>query len=217
MSDSLILAIFLTLAGGFQDAYSYNCRGQVFANAQTGNIVLFGQNLATGQFTQAAHYLAPVTAFALGVYFAEWIRLKYQDSTQIHWRQSVLLGEVFLLTIAGLLPSSQNMLANVLLSFACAMQVNAFRKFHGLPCATTMCIGNMRSAAALLCGYHLTSDRTLCQKSSHYFFVIVIFLLGAALGAVCSQSFGLRAIWIAAVFQLIGCILMFFQHPVSSS
>lgn len=55
MSDSWLLAVFLTLAGGFQDAYSYNCRGQVFANAQTGNIVLLGQNLATG------HQAAPCT------------------------------------------------------------------------------------------------------------------------------------------------------------
>ena len=48
MSESMPLAIFLTLAGGLQDAYSYNCRGKVFANAQTGNIVLLGQNLAEG-------------------------------------------------------------------------------------------------------------------------------------------------------------------------
>ena len=33
MSDSLRLGTVLTLAGGLQDAYSYNCRGQVFANA----------------------------------------------------------------------------------------------------------------------------------------------------------------------------------------
>ena len=39
MSESMSLAVLLTLAGGFQDAYSYNCRGRVFANAQTGNIV----------------------------------------------------------------------------------------------------------------------------------------------------------------------------------
>ena len=45
ISESLALGIFLTLAGGFQDAYSYNVRDHVFANAQTGNIVLLGQNI----------------------------------------------------------------------------------------------------------------------------------------------------------------------------
>ena len=48
MSESMPLAIFLTLAGGLQDAYSYNCRGKVFANAQTGNMLLFGVNLSAG-------------------------------------------------------------------------------------------------------------------------------------------------------------------------
>ena len=45
MSDSLRVAMLLALAGGFLDAYTYVTRGGVFANAQTGNIVLFGINL----------------------------------------------------------------------------------------------------------------------------------------------------------------------------
>ena len=70
MSESMPLAIFLTLAGGLQDAYSYNCRGKVFANAQTGNIVLLGQNLAEGNWGVALHYLIPLLAFISGVYVA---------------------------------------------------------------------------------------------------------------------------------------------------
>ena len=66
MSESLLLAVFLTLAGGFQDAYSYNCRGEVFANAQTGNIVLLGQNLAQGSWQEALHYILPLGAFISG-------------------------------------------------------------------------------------------------------------------------------------------------------
>ena len=74
MSDSLRLGTVLTLAGGLQDAYSYNCRGQVFANAQTGNIVLLGQSLAGGQWVVALHYVFPLLAFLAGVYASEWVR-----------------------------------------------------------------------------------------------------------------------------------------------
>ena len=49
-SESIELGILLALSGGFMDAYSYLARGQVFANAQTGNMLLFGVNLARGQF-----------------------------------------------------------------------------------------------------------------------------------------------------------------------
>lgn len=34
MSDTFRAAVFVTLSGGFQDAYTYISRGQVFANAQ---------------------------------------------------------------------------------------------------------------------------------------------------------------------------------------
>ena len=40
MSENFILGIMLALTGGFLDAYTYITRGGVFANAQTGNIVL---------------------------------------------------------------------------------------------------------------------------------------------------------------------------------
>ena len=40
MSESFPTAAFLSISGGLQDAYTYVFRGKVFANAQTGNIVL---------------------------------------------------------------------------------------------------------------------------------------------------------------------------------
>lgn len=214
MSESMLLAVFLTLAGGFQDAYSYNIRGEVFANAQTGNIVLLGQNLAQRNFQAALRYLLPLTAFIGGVYVTEWVHHLWKEYQKIHWRQIVLLAEAVLLIIVGLLPHSMDVPANVILSFACAMQVNGFRKFKGMPSATTMCIGNMRNATALLCKYHITKDKVLRKKSMHYYLVIFIFAVGAAVGAVMSMHVGLRAIWIAAALLFIGFVLMFIKEDL---
>ncbi len=69
-SESIELGILLALSGGFMDAYSYLARGQVFANAQTGNMLLFGVNLASGQFQHALLYICPVLAFWLGIFLA---------------------------------------------------------------------------------------------------------------------------------------------------
>ncbi len=33
MSESMLTAVFIILSGGLQDAYTYLCRGKVFANA----------------------------------------------------------------------------------------------------------------------------------------------------------------------------------------
>ena len=92
------------------------------------------------------------------------------------------------------------------------LQVNAFRKFHGIPCATTMCIGNMRSATEMLCKYQVTGNQELKKKSMHYYFVILVFAVGAAMGALFIRQIGDRTIWIAAILLLAGFVLMFIKE-----
>ena len=145
MSEAFRTVMFLSASGGLQDAYTYIGRGKVFANAQTGNIVLMSQSLFDGDLSRFAHYFIPVLSFALGVAAAECIRLRWREARRVHWRQLVLLAEIVLLFVVGFFPAAWDMGANALVSFPCAMQVQAFRKVHGYPFASTMCIGNLRS------------------------------------------------------------------------
>ena len=48
MSEAFVTSVFLALSGGFQDAYTYFTREEVFSNAQTGNIVLMSTHLMMG-------------------------------------------------------------------------------------------------------------------------------------------------------------------------
>mgnify|MGYP002690442360 CR=1 FL=1 len=89
-------------------------------------------------------------AFAAGVYFAEGIRNRYHLMEKFHWRQLILLIEIALLFVVGFIPNNLDWLANMLVSFVCAMQVQSFRKVHGNAYASTMCIGNMRSGMQYL-------------------------------------------------------------------
>ena len=66
MSETFRLGALLTVVGGFLDTYTYLSRGGVFANAQTGNIVLLGLSLAQGNYEMLLHYLIPILAFAAG-------------------------------------------------------------------------------------------------------------------------------------------------------
>ena len=150
MSESFITAAFLSVSGGLQDAYTYIFRGKVFANAQTGNIVLLGQNLVDRNWRICVHYAVPLLFFALGIAAAECIKQKFQNMQQFHWRQIVVLCEIFLLLIVGFLPIRLNLIANAMVSFSCAMQVQAFRKVNGYAFASTMCIGNIRCLVCIL-------------------------------------------------------------------
>ena len=218
MSEAFITALFLSVSGGLQDVYTYLYRGKVFANAQTGNIVLMAVKLFAGEWGETLRYLMPLCAFALGIFVAEFIRLKLKRMQWLHWRQLVVLFEILLLFVVGFLPQELNLLANSLVSFSCAMQVQSFRKVNGYAFASTMCIGNLRSGMESLCAYGKTKDKKILQKSGYYFGIIFLFAIGAALGGHMIKYIGAKTIWISCLILLISFLCMFIkeekeEHP----
>lgn len=209
MSDALRTMVFLTLSGGFQDGYTYMARGQVFANAQTGNVILFGVHFCGGEWATALRYLVPVAAFGAGVYFSAWVRHRFGDRQRLHWRQMVLGIEILLLFLVGFIPAELNLAANVLVSFVCAMQVQAFRKVRGSAYASTMCIGNLRSGVQCLFDWRHNGDTAALRKALRYLTIITVFAVGAVLGCLTSQMWGLRVIWCSCALLGVSFLLMF--------
>ena len=217
MSESFLTAVFLSLSGGLQDAYTYLFRGKVFANAQTGNIVLLSANIMDGQWDRVLHYLVPLCAFALGVLVAEKMRERFRNMQRLHWRQLVVLGEVLLLFAVGFLPEEQNLLANAIVSFSCAMQVQAFRKVDGYAFASTMCIGDLRSGVEALCIWRKTREPKARDRMVRYFGIILLFALGAGVGSVGASQLGGKTIWISCLLLLVSFLLMFIREDLEEN
>lgn len=209
MSESLPLVILLTLSGGFMDAYSFICRDEVFANAQTGNLLLFGVNLSKGNFHLAWQYALPVLSFAFGIAVAEIIKMYFKNARRFHWRQAVLMAEVVILFIVAFIPQSLNLFANSLISFACGAQVESFRKVNGNGIATTMCIGNLRVAVQNICNYGFTKNKEEKKTGLLYLAIIGIFVIGAITGSLCIHLWYEKAIIVSSIFLLIGFAIMF--------
>ncbi len=210
MSETFRLGALLAVCGGFLDAYTYLCRGHVFANAQTGNVVLLGLNLAQGQVAEALGYVIPIVAFALGIVLAELLRGAF-CKRRLHWRQAVILVEVGILLFVAFLPQGRwDTTANVLVAFVCAMQVQTFRKMQGSVYATTMCTGNLRSGTELLVDYFKTGDKSLLKKGLAFYGIILFFIVGAALGAFFAVVLGIWAVLVAAGLLLCALGMMFF-------
>ena len=211
ISETLLVGALLAVVGGFLDAYTYLCRGGVFANAQTGNIVLVGVRLAQSNFAGCLYYLAPMVAFAAGIFIAEDIRQRYQKHDKIHWQQVVIVFEALALAAIAFIPQSGDMAANVLVSFVCSLQVQSFRKIHGNAYATTMCTGNLRSATECLQAFGRTKNTADFKNSLRYYSVIAFFMLGAAAGALLTRIFGIRSIFFACAVLLAVFILLFVE------
>lgn len=212
MSEAFITSIFLALSGGFQDAYTYNTRDGVFSNAQTGNVVLMSQHIMVGNWVNGLRYLLPILAFAAGVFLAEQWQSRYKYAKLFHWRQGIILMEIAILAIVGCMPLSMNMAANCLVSFSCAMQVQAFRKVAGLDYASTMCIGNLRSGTAALSLYMREHNPEQLSRAARYFSIIFFFAVGAGIGGNLSLRYGIHVIWISVGILAVSFLLMHLEH-----
>ena len=215
MSESIELGVILAIAGGFMDAYSYMCRGQVFANAQTGNMLLFGINLSEGNFKIAFTYFCPVIAFAIGIALADIVRIRINNESMFHWRQVSVFFEMIVLLIVSFFPQTLNLVANSLTSLACGIQVESFRKIHGNGIATTMCIGNLRSGTQNICAYFNLKEKESLFKGILYYGIIFFFIIGAVIGNFCVRFYGERAIRICAFIHFIAFIMMFVDREKS--
>lgn len=216
MSESFFLCALLAITGGFLDIYTYVVRGKVFANAQTGNIVLFGLNIAEGNIKKSFYYFIPILAFILGVLIAEQIRKHFKSNRKIHWRQVIIGIEMITILIVSFIPQGKfNMFVNVAISFICSMQVESFRKVNGNTFATTMCTGNLRSATETLFHYVQTKNIFMIKKSLQYYAIIVFFILGAILGTIFTKLFVEKSILICFFILSVVFIVMFINKDDS--
>ncbi len=208
-AESFLIGSLLALVGGFLDGYTYISRGKVFANAQTGNMVLLGLRISEGKPLDALHYLLPIAAFAAGVLLAEWIKSHYSGNRAFHWRQLILAIEITLLFGIGFVPDGKlNPYVNVAVSFICALQVESFRTLHELTYSSTMCTGNLRSGTEQLFRFFKTRERAFLENSLHYFGIIIVFITGAVLGFLLTNALWERAIWIPGVLLLLALLLL---------
>ena len=217
MSEAFITALFLSVSGGLQDVYTYLFRGKVFANAQTGNIVLMSVHAFAGEWGEALRYLVPLCAFALGIFAAEFIRLKLREMQWLHWRQLVVLFEILLLFVVGFLPQELNLLANSIVSFSCAMQVQAFRKVNGYAFASTMCIGDLRSGVEAFCIWRKTHEPKAKDRMMRYFGIILLFAVGAGIGSMGAARLAGKTIWISCGLLLVSFALMFIREEIKEN
>lgn len=210
MSDALPLGLLLALTGGILDAYTYLNRGQVFATAETGNLVLLGINCAMGHWRRAAYYLLPISSYAAGLLTTLALHRR-SDRLFFHWRQFVVLAECLAVAAAALIPQGGlDPLVNCMIAFISAMQVQTFRKFRGCACATTMCTGNLRSGVEALYFHLADNEPGALARAGVYFGLILCFIAGAVISGLLSPLLGGRTV-LAALLPLSAAFVLMFK------
>lgn len=207
--ESVRVGILLAIVGGFLDAYTFVGRDGVFANAQTGNIVLLGTCAANGQFKEALLHIPPILACITGVITVESIKKYSAKLFLTDWTQIVLIIEILTIIIVGFIPNNiSNIVVTVIISFVASIQVSSFRKLVDSPYATTMSTGNLRSASQAAFIAVTQKDRSAAIKAIRYFIIIFSFIFGAFGGGILTLKFGEKAIWYTAIVLVLALIIL---------
>lgn len=203
--EQLEIGFLLAMIGGFLDAYTFICFNGIFANAQTGNIVLLGIALIHQSADEVIAYLIPISFFAIGIFVTEFFATHLIKSFFI----VTLIIELFMLTFIGFYPDLlPEFVTLAIISMACSIQLSSFKKISGISYSSTMCTGNLRAAMESLYGYFHKKDRTLLHRFWHYGAIIVFFGVGAVVGAIGSSYFGKSSIFICSALCLILTVII---------
>ena len=187
LSTMFAIASVFAIVGGFLDAYSYLARGHVFANAQTGNVVLFGVRAAAGDWASAWKTLPPIFAYLFGVAVARLLRVRPQKHT---FRATLICQalELFVLLVllffGGFVP---DFCAVPLIAFSAALQNTSFSNVGPWQFNSAMTTANLRNAVSGWLQLALgETDPRLRGKAIVGSVISLCFAAGALLGGVCT-------------------------------
>ncbi len=209
MSETYLVAFILAVVGGFLDAYSYVIRGGVFANAQTGNVVLLGISVVEGEWYRCLKYIIQIFMFVVGVTMSDIAKKKLSKS-RFHWRQYIIAIEILVVIGVGFIPIGKfNVVANIMITFVSSLQIQSFRKIDSVGYSTTICTGNLRTATEKIYRYRITGDKFYLKSGIRVYQIVGFFLLGVIVGANATKFLGQYSVFITAFLLLTVLMLMF--------
>jgi uncharacterized membrane protein YoaK (UPF0700 family) len=184
--SSLRVALLLSLSGGFLDAFTYVGHGQVFANAMTGNVILFGVYVAAANVARAVTHIPPIIAFLIGVFLAQALRIYVARGLPRRAALFSLVIEILTLGALAFLPRSSPDIPVVLaISFVAALQNSSFTRVEAWSYNSVMTTGNLRRfAESLFVGTLPRRDSAALDQARIFGFICLSFLAGAAVGGV---------------------------------
>jgi uncharacterized membrane protein YoaK (UPF0700 family) len=179
----LVVACLFAAVGGYTDAYAYLAHGNVFANAQTGNVILFAVHASGGNWEQAVRHLPPIAAFSLGV--ATAILLGVHPHKRSF--RATLFCQAFELVILTALIAAGNRLPDEwvvpIISFVAALQNTSFNTIGSWSFNSPMTTGNLRNATSGLVLWIVGRDaRENRDKGIVLGLICFAFLTGALAG-----------------------------------
>jgi uncharacterized membrane protein YoaK (UPF0700 family) len=198
-AEGLATGMALAGVGGFLDGYTFIGYGGVFANAQTGNIVLLGVEGQAGHWRDALLHVPPIVAFVLGVALAEMLARPGVRRIVRRPTRWVLIAEIVVLAAVAARPGwISSRIVPGAIAFVSAVQVSTFRSLDGVEYSSTLTTSNLRGLTLNVFAWRSDRDPVARHRAALLACIIAAFAVGAGVGGLCTRLIHQQAAWIAA-------------------
>lgn len=189
----------LACVGGFLDAYTFVGYNGVFANAQTGNIVLFGVNAQAGHWHEALLHIPPIVAFMLGVALAQMLAQPTVREIVRRPTRWVLIAEIAVLAAIGATPGRiPGGVVTGAIAFVSAAQIATFRSLEGVGYSTTITTANLRTLITKIFEWRADHELAARHHAALLVSIVAAFAVGAGVGVLCTRLIHQKAALIPA-------------------
>ncbi|WP_251096518.1 YoaK family protein [Streptomyces sp. Caat 7-52] len=196
--DTVPVGTLLAAVGGFLDAYTF-IRYNVFANLQSGNVLLLCLEATARHWHRAISLLVPVAAFGVGVLLVEVLGLPGVERLVRRPLRLVLTLQIAALTVVAALPAdAPEHVTTVTVSFVAALQFSTFTTLRDAPYTTLAESGNMQKALVAAHQWMAGKDPAAARRAGRYGLIVTAFVAGAAGGAILTRLAGPPAVGTAA-------------------
>lgn len=197
----------VSVIGGFWGGYTIFNHCDIFANAQTGNLIKLVIGLCTLQLESVAYMAAYFAIYIAGNAFYAVARKKLKISMKI---VSFIISAAGIILTGLLCFTGSSYIIVMPLFFIAPVQWNAFKTAGKNSSSTIFSSNNVRQAVILLTNYIMNRNKRDFKNARFYWATLLCFHIGVAAGCLLSLAFGIHSIWFSLI--CVGIAVVFYYR-----
>lgn len=181
-----------SMIGGFFGGYAIINFYELFANAQTANMIHLVEKLVGHTYAGLSYVLAALFTYMAGNAFCVLFRKFISKNLRV---LSLALDVLAIIAVGIITEFSDSSFALLPILFVMPIQWNAFNDDAGYVSSTIFSTNNLRQATMSLTQYLTDKDKAQLDKTKFYWATLLNFHIGVAVVCAASIIFSVHSIW----------------------
>lgn len=207
-----MITLFSTFLMGFIDAYTFLTHDGLFASAQTGNLVVLGAKVVSGNFSEVFIHVSSFAGFAIGAFIAQGIVEHHKNYGEGKYRIYLFFQVIFLLLVAIIQEYIGASMIAFLLGLLAGYELTVFRKVKATSMNNGIMTGNIKNMMNNLYLAIFYKDRSAINTFSTLLIGLFVFMFGIIIGTSIVLFNEALVLWTAFIVTAICYMWLLFKR-----